>query len=132
MLGSLSFFAVFGIAYAVLPYEHPFLFFGSAKDYFETFSPPTMQFSVLDVNETGRLIGAIQSVNVNTESNSIIVGTKDWKGFMELYLAGDRQYEFSDNPKSTVCNLLSSSKPVYLFTYSKQYALTIRASSVCS
>ena len=87
-----------------------------------------MQFSVLDVNNTGRLIAAIQSTNIATESGSAIVGAKQWKGFMELYLTPDRQYYISNNPIQTACDLSGSTKHVYLFIFRNGYSYNVPSS----
>ena len=43
------------------------------------------------------MMSAISWINKNTQPNAIIIGEKDWRGFMELYLQDHRNFRFSDD-----------------------------------
>jgi hypothetical protein len=91
-------FAVLGVCYVVMPYDSPFILFAATKPYIEDFMPVTMQFNSLDVQDNDKLLETIADINRSTEKNALIVGAKHWRGFMEIYLEGNREYKFSENP----------------------------------
>jgi hypothetical protein len=101
MMASLviSGFAILGFSYMAMPYDNPFILFTVAKNYIENFAPVTMQFNVLDVDDNDALLDTIERINQSTERDALIVGAKHWRGFMELNLADERTYKFSDNPR---------------------------------
>jgi hypothetical protein len=109
----LASFVAIGLAYAVMPYDSPFVLFGMARHNIEDFGPLTMQFNSLDVKDNDKLISTIGWINQNTEPNAIIVGEKHWRGFMELYLKDERAYRFSGNPDALAQALARQGKPIY-------------------
>jgi hypothetical protein len=110
----LAAFAVIGLAYALMPYDTPFILYGAVQNYITSFAPVTMQFNSLDVQDNNNLILAITEINENTEHNAIIVGEPHWRGFMELYLKGDRIYHFSNEPLALAMALEQQGHHVYL------------------
>jgi hypothetical protein len=90
-------FAAIGIAYATMPNDNPFFLYGLVRSDIEEFVPVTMQFNSLDIKDNGKMISAIDWINHNTEQDAVIFGQKHWRGFMKLYLEGDRQYLYADN-----------------------------------
>jgi hypothetical protein len=110
----LAAFAVIGLAYALMPYDSPFILYGLAQDYIRYFAPATMQFNSLDIQDNANLLSAIAYINKNTEHNAIIVGEPHWRGFMELYLEDDRIYHFSNDPVSLAMTLEQQVQPAYL------------------
>jgi len=109
----LASFVAIGLAYAVMPYDNPFVLYGMARNNIEDFGPVTMQFNSLDVKNNDKLLSAIGWINQNTEPNAIIVGEKHWRGFMELYLKDERTYCFSSNPDALAQALERQGKPTY-------------------
>jgi hypothetical protein len=113
----LAAFAVIGLAYAVMPYDSPFALYGAARANTENFSPVTMQFNSLDVQDNEKLLSAIAWINRNTEPDAVVVGEKHWRGFMELYLEDERTYRFSSDPLALAQALERQNEPAYLITY---------------
>lgn len=113
----LAAFVVIGLAYAVMPYDSPFILYGAARGSTENFSPVTMQFNSLDVQDNEKLLSVIAWINQNTEPEAVIVGEKHWRGFMELHLQDGRTYRFSGDPLALAEALERQSKPAYLITF---------------
>ena len=107
-------FAVIGLAYALMPYDSPFILYGAVRNYITYFAPVTMQFNSLDVQDNNNLLLAIAHINQNTEHNAIIVGEPQWQGFMELYLRDDRIYHFSNDPVALAMRLEQQGHQIYL------------------
>lgn len=110
-------FAVVGIAYAVMPYDSPFVLYGIARQNIENFSPVTMQFNSIDIQDNPEILSTIEWINQNTEADAVIVGEKHWRGFMEIYLQDQRTYRFSENPQTLAEAIEKQGKAVYLITY---------------
>jgi hypothetical protein len=110
----LAAFAVIGLAYALMPYDNPFMLYGAVRNYITSFAPVTMQFNSLDVQDNNNLILAITKINENTEHSAIIVGEPHWRGFMELYLKDGRIYHFSNDPLALAMALEQQGYHVYL------------------
>jgi hypothetical protein len=113
----LAVFLAIGLAYAVMPYDSPFILYGVARYSIENFGPVTMQFNSLDIQDNDKLLSAIQWINQHTERDAVIVGEKHWRGFMELYLKDERTYRFSDDPRALGIALERQGKPVYEITF---------------
>jgi hypothetical protein len=107
-------FAVIGLAYALMPYDSPFILYGAVRNYITYFAPVTMQFNSLDIQDNDNLLLAIAQVNDNTEHNAIIVGEPEWRGFMELYLKDNRVYHFSNDPLALATILEQQGHDIYL------------------
>ena len=110
----LAVFAVIGLAYALMPYDSPFILYGAVRNYITYFAPVTMQFNSLDIQDNDDLLLTITQINENTEHNAIIVGEPHWRGFMELYLRDDRIYHFSNDPLALATTLEQQGHHVYL------------------
>jgi hypothetical protein len=85
-----------GIIYAVMPYDG-FSVYGIVGKYIQNFVPLTMQFNSLDISHNDNLIDLISWINKNTDPNSLIIGAKHWRGWMEIKLQDKRVYLSSDN-----------------------------------
>ena len=107
-------FATIGLAYATMPYESPFFLYGLARDDTEEFVPVTMQFNSLDIQDSGKLLSAIDWINQNTEQDAVILGEKHWRGFMDLYLEEDREYHYSNNQKDLAEAIERYGEKIYL------------------
>lgn len=110
----LAAYAVIGLAYALMPYDSPFILYGAVRNYITNFAPVTMQFNSLDIQDNENLLLAISEINENTEHNAIIVGEPHWRGFMELYLKDDRIYHYSNDPLALATTLDQQGYNVYL------------------
>ncbi|MCI0558423.1 MAG: hypothetical protein MN733_08000 [Nitrososphaera sp.] len=116
----LSAFVVLGLAYAVMPYDEPFVLYGLARQSTEDFGPVTMQFNALDIKDNDELVMAIERINRDTENDAVVVGEKHWRGFMEIYLQDDRTYRFSQDPEVLAAALADTRKDVYLITLDQE------------
>jgi hypothetical protein len=117
----LGMFITMGILYEILPNaREPFmLWYGVARSYTEHFVPPSMQYNSLELSDNNKIISAISWINKNTQPNSIIIGEKHWRGFMELYLHDHRTFRFSDDLPALTSGLIKHPVgPVYLIHYS--------------
>jgi hypothetical protein len=85
-----------GIIYAVMPYDG-FSVYGIVGKYIQNFVPLTMQFNSLPISHNDNLIDLISWINKNTDPNSLIIGAKHWRGWMEIKLQDKRVYLSSDN-----------------------------------
>ena len=99
-----------------MPYHSPFILYGLARST-EDFGPVTMQFSSLDVRDSGKIMSAIAWINENTAQDAVIVGEKHWRGFMEVYLQDHRTYRFSNDPQALARALGEKGAPVYLIKF---------------
>ncbi len=117
----LGIFIMMGILYEILPNaREPFmLWYGVARSYTDHFVPPSMQYNSLELSDNNKIISAISWINKNTQPNSIIIGEKHWRGFMELYLHDHRTFRFSDDLPALTSGLIKHPVgPVYLIQYS--------------
>jgi hypothetical protein len=117
----LGIFVIMGILYEILPNAHePFtLWYGMARSSIEHFVPPSMQFNSLQLSDTNKMMSAISWINKNTQPNAIIIGEKDWRGFMELYLQDHRTFRFSDDLPTLTTGLIKHglNAPIYIIHY---------------
>lgn len=97
LLSVLAIFIVIGILYEVMPTNQPFVLYGITHNNIERFMPLTMQINSVDIRDNQKLISTISWINNSTEQNAIIIGEKHWRGFMELYLRGNRTFYSTDN-----------------------------------
>jgi len=86
----LALYLIIGIGYAVMPHGQPFILFDVTKDYLRTLSTVTMQ---PDKKTYDKLLITLSWINNNTEENSIIVGQRQWRGYMNLTLEGQRDWK---------------------------------------
>lgn len=115
LLSVLAVFIVIGIIYEVMPTNQPFVIYGITHNNIERFMPVTMQINSVDIRDNQNLIRAISWINNYTEQNAIIIGEKHWRGFMELYLHGNRIFYFSDNLYSLINELTQKDHvPIYM------------------
>jgi hypothetical protein len=120
LLSIVGIFVIVGSAYAITPSDKPFFLYGIVRNNIETFVPITMQVQVSssqDVKDNGKLNDAISWLNNNAEPNAIIVGDRDWRGWMEVGLKDHRMYEF---PASITDTMNSNHQQGYLITYYTQ------------
>lgn len=115
LLSVLAIFIVIGILYEIMPTNQPFVLYGITRNNTERFMPITMQINSVDIKDNQKLISAISWINNNTAQNAIIIGEKHWRGFMELYLHGNRTFYFSDNLFSFINELTDKDHvPIYM------------------
>jgi hypothetical protein len=126
-LSFLGIFITIGIGYTIMPYHTPFILYSIAREKIETFVPVTMQFNSLDTKDNDKILSAISWINNNTNQNAIIIGEKDWRGFMELYLKDNRHFRYSDNLKNLSESLEQSKQSkaaIYMIRYSNYKNIT--------
>ena len=113
----LAAFAIIGIAYAIMPYDNPFVLYGATRADIQDFAPVTMQFNSLDIQDNDKMMSAIAWINQNTEQDAVIVGEKHWRGFMDVYLEDERKYRFSNNPQALAEALERRGQHAYLVRF---------------
>jgi hypothetical protein len=126
----LAAYAVIGMAYALMPYDSPFILYGALQNYITKFAPATMQFNSLDIENNDNLLIAIAEVNENAERDAIIVGEPHWRGFMELYLKDDRIYQYSSDPQALGMTLEQQGYNVYLIKSEGNPRTTFRVENI--
>jgi hypothetical protein len=109
-------FVAMGIIYAVIPYDEAFVLYSIVGKYIQNFAPLTMQFNSLDISDNGNLIDLISWINNNTDPNSLIIGEKHWRGWMEIKLQGKRTYLFSDDVYGLYRSLENKHTDIYMIT----------------
>jgi len=117
----LGIFVLMGITYEIAPNASPYtLWYGLGQSYVGSFVPSSMQFSSVHASDTKELITAIAWINKNTPQNSVIIGEKHWRGFMELYLKDHRTFHFSEDITSLGNQIvrLEPNVPLYFIHYS--------------
>ncbi len=88
----LSFFIFYGILFIVIPsgniYSLPTFF----QEHTSFILPNSMNFNSLQINDNPDLLKSIDWINSNTPENSIIIGTKHWRGWFSLFLHKTHNY----------------------------------------
>jgi hypothetical protein len=106
-----------GIIYAVMPYDG-FSVYGIVGKYIQNFVPLTMQFNSLDIAHNDNLVDLITWINRNTDPNSLILGAKHWRGWMEIKLEDKRVYLSSDDLYGLYRSLANKQTNLYMITTS--------------
>lgn len=96
LLPLLSLYIFIGLFYMVLPYDSAFPLYGIFSYYTQKFVPTTMQFNSIDIVDNRDLLIAIDWLNNNTNSKSIIYGDPHLRGWMKLLLKDQRTFKFND------------------------------------
>jgi hypothetical protein len=89
-------FLFLGYAFAASPNNSYFNVYGIFHPFIGHYGPLTMQYNSISLPESGSLLSLIDWVNHNTESGSVIMGSKHLRGWMELGLV-NRTFLYSDN-----------------------------------
>jgi hypothetical protein len=116
-------FVTMGSAYMVLPNDKPFFLYGMVRNNIQTFMPTSMQVQISnsqDIQDNVKLTATISWLNNSTGPNAIIVGDKDWRGWMEIGLKDHRTYKFSENLSALIGTMNSKHQYGYLIVYYKQ------------
>ncbi|MDQ4073321.1 MAG: hypothetical protein M3162_03345 [Thermoproteota archaeon] len=93
----LSSFVIYGLMFLALPYEESFTIPSLFKSQTENLFPLSMSFNTMDTNKNRDLINSIDWINTNTSLQSVIVGTKHWKGWFSLFLDHPRKYLYVED-----------------------------------
>ena len=135
LLPIVGIFVIVGSAYMALPNDKPLFLYGTVRNNIETFVPISMQVQVSnsqDISDNVELIAAISWLNNNTGPNAIIVGDKDWRGWMEIGLKDHRTYKFSENLSDLIGTMNSKHQEGYLIMHYTQKISTNRLPTVYS
>jgi hypothetical protein len=123
-------YIMIGLAYALMPYDTPFLLYAALQNYIMNFAPASMQFSSVDIEDNDNLFTAIEEINENTDRNAIIVGSPHFRGFMELHLKDDRIYHYSNDPRALATSLEEQGYAVYLIVAEGNPQTTFRIENI--
>lgn len=90
-------FVVYGICYVVLPYEHPLSIPALFKNNTSFIFPSAMIFNSLNIKDNNDVVNIIDWINSHTPSDSVIIGSKHWRGWFNLLLNTNKNYFFIEN-----------------------------------
>ncbi len=108
-------FVCYGILFVIIPYGVIFTIPSVFHTQTEFIIPLSMSFNSLEISKNNDLVESIEWINTNTGNNSIIIGTKHWRGWFNLFLEAPRQYVFNESiTKSS--NLLNYEKYTIAFS----------------
>lgn len=83
---------ILGLTYETMPYHIASFSENMLGQSIEPFGPATMQFNSIAVKDTGELLKMINWINENVPKDTIIIGEKHWRGWMEIKLQEDRSF----------------------------------------
>ncbi|HET9807522.1 MAG TPA: hypothetical protein VFP49_11475 [Nitrososphaeraceae archaeon] len=95
LLPILSIYIVIGLFYMILPNDYAFPIYGIFSYYTQKFVPTTMQFNSIDIADNKDLSIAIDWLNNNTNSKSIIYGDPHLRGWMKTLLKDQRTFKYN-------------------------------------
>ena len=96
LLPLLSLYIFIGLFYMTLPNDSAFPLYGIFSYYTQKFVPTTMQFNSIDIVDNRDLSIAIEWLNNNTNSKSIIYGDPHLRGWMKILLKDQRTFKYND------------------------------------
>ena len=96
LLPLLSLYIFIGLFYMTLPNDSAFPLYGIFSYYTQKFVPTTMQFNSIDIEDNRDLSIAIDWLNNNTNSKSIIYGDPHLRGWMKILLKDQRTFKYND------------------------------------
>jgi hypothetical protein len=96
IISFLFIFVVYGFLFAVMPSGVVF----SLPSYFQENTgfifPFSMSFNSLKIKDNSDLLKSIDWINSNIPNNSVIIGTKHWRGWFSLFLHPSHQYFYGE------------------------------------
>ena len=96
IISFLFIFVVYGFLFAVMPSGVVF----SLPSYFQENTgfifPFSMSFNSLKIQDNSDLLKSIDWINSHIPSNSVIIGTKHWRGWFSLFLHPSHQYFYTE------------------------------------
>ena len=92
-----SAFVIYGIMFVVLPYGYIYSLPSLFGDQTEFVFPLSMSFNSMDIDKSQDMVLLIDWINSNTENNSVIVGSKHWRGWFSLFLTYPREYLYDES-----------------------------------
>ena len=95
LLPILSLYIFIGLFYMILPNDYAFPIYGIFSYYTHNFIPTTMQFNSIDIIDNRDLPIAIDWLNNNTNSKSIIYGDPHLRGWMKTLLKDQRTFQYN-------------------------------------
>lgn len=93
----LSAFVIYGFMFAVMPSGIVFSFPSFFQQNTGFIFPYSMNFNSLKIADNINLIKSIDWINSNTLNNSIIIGSKHWRGWFSLFLQPSHKYFFTED-----------------------------------
>jgi hypothetical protein len=96
VISILSTYIIIGLFYMILPTSQAFPIYGLFSAFTQNFVPITMQFNSIDILDNEDLVMAIDWLNNNTASDSIIYGDTHFRGWMETLLKDQRIFKYNN------------------------------------
>lgn len=106
----LSGFVIYGFMFVAMPSGIVFSFPSFFQQNTGFIFPYSMNFNSIKINDNPDLIKSIDWINSNTLNNSIIIGSKHWRGWFSLFMQPSHQYLFTEDLIDTNNTLLNSKK----------------------
>ena len=107
ILSFLSFFVIYGVLFIVVPSGNIYSLPSFFQEHTSFILPYSMSFNSLQINDNPDLLKSIEWINSNTPENSIIIGTKHWRGWFSLFLHQTHNYTYLEefvNSNDTILN----------------------------
>ncbi|HXT82817.1 MAG TPA: hypothetical protein VN704_00465 [Verrucomicrobiae bacterium] len=107
ILSFLSFFVIYGILFIVVPSGNIYSLPSFFQEHTGFILPNSMNFNSLQIKDNQDLLKSIEWINSNTPENSIIIGTKHWRGWFSLFLHKTHNYTYFEefvNSDNTILN----------------------------
>lgn len=107
ILSFLSFFVIYGVLFIVVPSGNIYSLPSFFQEHTSFILPNSMSFNSLQINDNPDLLKSIEWINSNTPENSIIIGTKHWRGWFSLFLHKTHNYTYLEefvNSDNTILN----------------------------
>jgi hypothetical protein len=90
-------FVVYGFLFIVMPSGVVFSFPSFFQQNTGFIFPFSMNFNSVKITDNTDLLNSIDWININTSNNSVIIGSKHWRGWFSLFLQPSHKYFFEDN-----------------------------------
>jgi len=90
-------FVIYGFLFTVMPYGVTFSIPSFFQDNTGFIFPLSMMFNTLEIKNNHEMVKSIDWISSNTSNDSIIIGSKHWRGWFSLFLHGNQEYLYSEN-----------------------------------
>lgn len=90
-------FIIYGILFIVMPYGSIYSLTSLFHEYTGFIFPLSMSFNSIETSKNLDLIKSIEWLNQNTENSSLIMGSKHWRGFFDLFLSSQLKYDYIED-----------------------------------
>jgi hypothetical protein len=93
----LSIFVIYGFMFVIMPSGIVFSLPSFFQQNIGFIFPYSMNFNSIKITDSADLLKSIDWLNTSTQNNSIIIGSKHWRGWFYLFLQPSHQYYFTED-----------------------------------